>query len=353
MWQGTNEEIDGVMVVKNPGEPMYGEEEFQLEEELVIGRGKEDADPFLMISYLAVDDEENIYVSDTRACQIRVFDKNGAPLRTIGSKGEGPGELMFPTSFQILPQDEIAIQARVSLHFFSLQGKFLKRLNTSAIRAPTVNSKGNIIALDSIRLDSEKENNRILKMFDSQLNPILALAISPLETRMPKVYYWEMRWSYNPIVWHITKENNIIWGDRRQYDIFFLSPEGKLVKRIMADRAQKEMTDADKKRLLDEWFDGNPAPTEYTFVFPKYFPAFAHFACDEDGSVFVQTYERTEDGEKALHDYFDYEGRYLARIALKPRNFHLNKGKLYTIEEGEDGYYFVKRYRFFLNALKN
>jgi hypothetical protein len=155
-----------------------------------------------------------------------------------------------------------------------------------------------------------------------------------------------MRWSYNPMVWHITKKDNIIWGDQRHYEIFFLSPEGKLVKKITAGRVQTEMTDADKKKLLDEWFDGNPPPSEYTFVFPNYFPAFANFACDDDGSLLVQTYEKTEDGMKVLHDFFDFEGKYLARIALKPRNFTLKKGKLYTIEEDENGYYCVKRYRF-------
>lgn len=94
-------------------------------------------------------------------------------------------------------------------------------------------------------------------------------------------------------------------------------------------------------------------PLRRYFRFPKYFPTFHNFACDDDGSLFVQTYERTEDGEKAQHNLFDSEGKYLARIALKSRNFHLKKEKLYTIEEDEDGYYCVKRYRFFLKALKN
>jgi hypothetical protein len=345
-WQGTIEKSDGITVVRNPGEPIYGEEEFWLEEELVIGKGEEDTDPFLTISYLALDNEENIYVSDTRACHIRVFDKNGNPIRTIGRKGEGPGELIFPTGIQILSQDEIVIQARVFLHFFSLQGEFLRRFNTSAVRGPAVNSKGNIIACEGIRMDTGEEKKRVLKMYDSELNPIATLATSILETKMPKVHYWEMRWSYNPIAWKVTKENNIIWGDQRQYQIFFLSSEGKLIKKITTDRKQAEMTDKDKKRLLDEWFDENPPPSEYTFVFPNYFPAFANFACDEDGSLFVQTYERTEDGEKVIHDFFDSEGRYLARIPLSPRNFILKKSKLYTIEEDEDGYYCVKRYRF-------
>jgi hypothetical protein len=60
----------------------------------------------------------------------------------------------------------------------------------------------------------------------------------------------------------------------------------------------------------------------------------------------VQTYEETEDGKKTIHDIFDSAGRFLARVPLRTRNFVLKKGKLYTIEEDQDGYYSVKRYRF-------
>jgi len=344
-WKGTIEEVDGVTIVKNPKEPMYAEEEFQLEEELVIGRGIEDADPFLLISYLAVDDEENIYVSDTKACHIRIFDKDGNPLRMIGTKGEGPGELIFPSDIQIYSQKEIVIQSRVYLHFFSLQGEFLRRLNTSFIRGPIVNSKGNIIACESISLDSGNEQKRVLKMFDSELNSIMTLATSLLETKMPKVHYWEMRWSYNPIVWGVSKEDSIIWGDKRKYEINVISSEGKLIKKIIKDCKQKKMTEEDKKRLLDEWFDGNPPPSRYTFEFPKYFPAFHNFACDEDGSIFVQTCEETEDGKEGIFDLFDTQGKHIARIPLRLRNFILKKGKLYTIEEDEEGYYYVTRYK--------
>ena len=36
-WKGTIEEKDGVIIVKNPREPMYTENVFSLEEELTIG----------------------------------------------------------------------------------------------------------------------------------------------------------------------------------------------------------------------------------------------------------------------------------------------------------------------------
>jgi len=37
-WKGVIEEVDGVTVVKNPGEPMYRKEVVAFEEELRIGR---------------------------------------------------------------------------------------------------------------------------------------------------------------------------------------------------------------------------------------------------------------------------------------------------------------------------
>jgi hypothetical protein len=36
-WQGSIEEVEGVTVIKNPEEPMYGAEVLSLEEELSIG----------------------------------------------------------------------------------------------------------------------------------------------------------------------------------------------------------------------------------------------------------------------------------------------------------------------------
>ena len=39
-WQGTIEEVDGVTVVKNPIEPMYGEDALELDEDLSIGEAE-------------------------------------------------------------------------------------------------------------------------------------------------------------------------------------------------------------------------------------------------------------------------------------------------------------------------
>ena len=42
---------------------------------------------------IAVDDNRHVYVLDSQAENVRVFDADGIHLRTLGGRGEGPGEL--------------------------------------------------------------------------------------------------------------------------------------------------------------------------------------------------------------------------------------------------------------------
>jgi len=65
---------------------------------------------------------------------------------------------------------------------------------------------------------------------------------------------------------------------------------------------------------------------------------------DDEGRIFVRTYKKTEEG-KYYNDVFDSEGKYIARISLKYRPIVWKNQKLYTIEEDEDGYQYVKRYK--------
>lgn len=68
---------------------------------------------------LAWDEKEGLlYVSDTQAHQIKVFDMTGRQVRTIGKRGEGPGEFNFPT-FLAFSRDRLVVSdtmnARIQL----------------------------------------------------------------------------------------------------------------------------------------------------------------------------------------------------------------------------------------------
>ena len=109
-WKGTFEEVDGITVVKNPDEPLYGEEVYAIKEELKFGgEGGDENFIFSFISYLAVDNAENIYVADTSEKHVNVFDSNGRFLRTIGRAGQGPGEFGRISSIRINAHDELVV----------------------------------------------------------------------------------------------------------------------------------------------------------------------------------------------------------------------------------------------------
>ena len=56
---------------------------------------------FARIAATAFDDADNLYVLDSQNNRITVFDANGKFVRSIGRKGQGPGELGFPLGLAV------------------------------------------------------------------------------------------------------------------------------------------------------------------------------------------------------------------------------------------------------------
>jgi len=159
-WKGTIEEVDGVTIVKNPKEPVYGENAVSLEEELSVGEAEGRKEyMFSRIGNITVDNEENIYVLDRKESHIKVFNKQGEYLRTFGKKGQGPGEFNRPYSILITPQDEITVEDSRVLHFFTFQGEFIKSLSAAKFQffaRTSMDSQSSIYAMTAT-IDMEKE----------------------------------------------------------------------------------------------------------------------------------------------------------------------------------------------------
>jgi len=178
-WKGSIEEVDGVTIVKNPKEPMYGEDVFGLEEELSIGEteGREEY-MFSGLREIAVDDNERIYVLDSRAFEVKVFDKKGNYIEPIGRKGQGPGEFQGPYNIKIMPQKKFMVNDAPSqkLLFFSLDGDFIRQVSSVKLpffTNPKMDSKGNIVGNTLVvGLNPKSE----LKKYNSNLELILDIA---------------------------------------------------------------------------------------------------------------------------------------------------------------------------------
>jgi hypothetical protein len=335
-WKGTIEVVDGITLVKNPKEPIYDNDIFHMEEELNIGeaKGKEEY-MFSQIGSIAVDDEERIFVSDWKESHIKVFDKDGNYLMTVGRKGQGPGEFESVTAIQITNQKELMVYDGNSrrISFFSLDGKLLRSQGTSEIQALNfrLNSEGHFLA-SKVMLDPKNFLAVTeLNIYDPDLDEVTNIATSePNDIFTPFLPF---------AVWQLTKTDKIVYGNNLTYEFYILDSTGKPLKRIVRNYDPVKITEEEKKESLRRL--EQPENKEV----PDFHPPYRRFTVDNEDRIFVQTWERPKDSEGYHHDVFDSEGRFITKIIFKfpPQIWKL--GKFYSIEEDEDGFQFIKRYK--------
>jgi hypothetical protein len=337
-WKGTIENVDGVTVVKNPKEPIYGEDVFILEEELSIGEAEGRKEyMFSEIRSVAVDEAGRIYVLDMKEAHVKIFGQNGNYIRTIGRKGQGPGELDFPLSIHITSQNELVVEDYRRLAFFSSEGEFKRNLSIAKERLSRIDidSDGNIIGNVIVR---EEENPRYeFKKFDSELNYLHSFGSSLLPSVSMR------RDGYNPFMafhfCYINENDQVVYGYPENYEIKIFDKEGNVIRKIMKEYDPVEIT---KEEIKEET---EVLSQDMKLSIPKYHSAYRRFIIDDEGRIFVMTRERVADGEGYYYDVFDSEGKFIVKVPLKTRPYVLKKKKLYTVEEDEEGYQAVKRYK--------
>ena len=335
-WKGTIEDENGVAIIMNPKEPIYSEEVFSIEEDLSIGvsEGPEEY-MFSKIRSVVVDEQERIYVLDSREKHIKVFDSDGVYVTTVGRKGQGPGELAGPRNLCITNQNQIMVPDVTNLRitFFSLEGELSNNIGTPPRRLleAKVDSIGNIIGVEIV-IDEENPRHE-LRMFDSDLNVLQSFCSSSLP---------DMN-NINPfmpsLTWDIYNYDRIICGWPDSYEMEIYDTAGNLIRRIMREYDPLEITELDKEKLKD-------LPPELKVSFPKYHAPYWKLIVGDEGRIYAMTWERVGEGDNwVYYDVFDAEGKYIAKIPLFISIQVFKKNKLYTFEYDEDGYHVVKRYK--------
>jgi len=336
-WKGKIEVENGIKVIKNPKGPMYRDEAFSLEEDLKIGEAVGDENyMFSQIRHLAVDKSENIYVSDTKEMHIKVFDKNGKFLRVFGKAGQGPGEIGRITNIQLTAKNELLVNdgRNRKIQYFSLDGEFIRSKDIGKIRALGVFCDSNenyYIATGTPR--PPNPSYELLK-YDSDMNLITTIAKIPAQDPAKPL---------NPLMlifrYQVMDDNCLLYGYPASYELQIFNPKGKVIKKIIRDYNPVPVSEVEK----EEW--QKSIRLERKIEFPRYHPAFTYFIMDDERRIFVHTWEKPDSGEGYFSDVFDSDGRYLAKIPLKFRPLVLKKRKIYTIEEDEEGYQYIKRYK--------
>lgn len=337
--------IDGVQVVTNPKDPAPPKgtpTKMILKEELSIGEDEQEEEMFSQMTAVTVDDKGNIYILDREENLIKVFDSKGKLVRSFGKQGQGPGEMNGPIGIRITPNNELMVEDVLNqrLAFFSLDGKFLRHLSTAkalGLALVRIDSKGNIMGQQIV--PAEGKLTREVKKYDTELNPLFTIAAHDFPNVLEgKINPFDLIFYFD-----LGKDDTIYYGNLKEYKIEVFSSEGKIVKRILKEYNPVKITDEEKEELLAR-LPSEAAILKDRIDFPKNYPACQSFSLDDQGRLFVRTYERGEEREEFYHDVFDSEGRYTAKVLLGVEPLVWKGGKLYAREETEDGYHILRVY---------
>jgi hypothetical protein len=340
-WQGTIEEIQGTVVVKNPDKPLFPDPVFTLDEELAIG-GSDEREQYIFIEMngVAVDDSGRIYILDRRGSHVKVFEDDGTFLRTIGGSGQGPGEFLNPIAMFLTADRELVIEDFVNrkLSYFTLDGEHLFDRSFRDILGKIVMAPdGNYYAMTTERYIVTGEGVQIgrylIQKYDEHLNYVSTLDSSTVPDQMDHFMFYFM------LQFDIDSKGRIAAGNGQDYALKIFGPEGDLIRTIEKEYAPIPVT---PEAVMEQ---------EKSFLFrlktklPAHHSAYRSFHWGGDGRLYVRTWEKPRDGHQYIYDVFDTEGRYVAKMPLSIEPWIMKNDKLYARAEDSSGFHILKRYK--------
>lgn len=342
-WTGKIEIVNGVTNVSNPFKPKFENRVLILDEELSIGEDKGPPEYiFSGIGGLAVDEQGNIYAIDSREAVVRVFNQQGMYVRTIGRKGQGPGETQYPVFVQATTQGELAVYDYSVAHmlFYSLDGTYLRQKTTPRPVMPIgLDSLGGLVA--QYILAPPPLGGKLILKLERDYGSEQELA----REEMGKERGFDIG---RPTCYAaLSSSDMIIWGDSNQYALHILNLAGELAMIITKEYNPLNVTREEENEYRQKYAE--PLKAGMTISFRSKWPAFSGLFVDDEGHIFVKTYERAGAGANTFHyDVFNKDGVYESKVVIPvnlDRNSVWKNGRIYTIVKDESGLPLIKRHR--------
>ena len=202
----------GVEIIHSSGVDRMLDWEF--DRQFVLGGAEEGPEAFYTLygRYIGVDGKGNLYVLDPSNHRVVVFTPDGQYVRSVGSRGEGPGEFETVGSFWVGPDGSVAVFdfGKAALVWFDPSGE---PVDQEAFRHyPTPNDQRHFARLDDVTFVSktifgggEDGPREILQsVTDADTVQLAEARIPPIEMamfpqcggglRLPPLFTTELKW---------------------------------------------------------------------------------------------------------------------------------------------------------------
>jgi hypothetical protein len=317
---------------------MYPDGALELQEELTIGTAEGD-EPYMFVRLrgLAVDDQGDIYALDQRKARVDVFSSDGRHLRSIGRQGQGPGEFQAPFAVALTPAGELLVGEMSRLSLFDRQGVFLRSVDNSAQRLAFVEYLENGSAVGTRMVLEEEKPRYEVALCGPDLGQKQALASSAMPGPSGKYALFT-----SVVRWDVFRGREIVCasGDG-DYRLSVFDSEGRRIRTITKDYDPVPPSDFEIDRLKKQ--QGIQPGEEVTI--PRYLPPIWWVYADEDGRIYVSTWQRDPATGISLFNIFDPEGRYLCDDRIPGEPIVFKDGKLYAVVQDDEGVQYVKRFK--------
>lgn len=339
---------NGVEVVVNHVEPYHlanRPDRLDLKRELSIDFGREDIGALGIANAIdfEVDVNGKLYFFDSNAKgdTIFAFDEQGRFKRSFGRKGQGPGEInwILFTQFDAAGHLLVTDHMNKKVLTYDDSGKCLQETKfPSGDRILNPLSNGNFLCLRRNQPAKSTMPEDVFSLLDGTFSEI-----GILDRRTP---YDLNSLGFRGVVsqpmfqFVVAADSIFIANEDRGYEILRYDLTGKLVRKIRKVAIPVEISDAVKKDRMKK-FEGMGVKV----WFPDHWPPISTFFADDQGFLYVKTFETGQNVGESRFDVFDPEGVFFSQISLRvftegdrSAAVRFKNGKLYAFEEKPDGY---------------
>ena len=339
---------EGVEVVINYLEPYKIEgilATFALEREITIDTENDEiAETGLVdIEAFDVDKEGNLYIIRWASNEnfVYKFDNRGRFVKSFVRRGQGPGEIEWGGSVKFISENELMIRdpGKTKFSIFSADGEFLRdELQKSHVYVDKIFSNGKyLVSWQDNSMNLEKFINH-LGLCESDFENIKEIYTYSFPNVMvaKKVYAPGNFWITG------TSKDHIFIGDGElDYDILVFNLEGNMIQKIRKEYAPVELSEEYKRNFFER---RKNSPIMDKYELRKHFPPFQYLFTDEQGRIFVMTYEKGASSNAWIFDIFTPDGAFFGRVPIKSRidsrqiAIRAKNNRIYSICEKESGY---------------
>jgi hypothetical protein len=359
----SREIIDGIEYVRNASVPLHPSITLSIEEELSIG-GEDDEGNIILFETgnVIVDDAEDIYIVDRQDFNIKVFTPEGDFIRSIGRKGEGPGEFQYIGYVTFVPDGRLLVMdfmaRRTSL--FDKAGNFISSHPwTKSFSQPVLATDSSYFVQERVveeGSDLLSERRLVIDEIDFEGNEIRSFG----EYKLPELkVLTQGNMMFGMSVPHSPQSlfagdmpNQCIYHCQNDsYLIEVLDPLGNIFRKIERPYDPLPYTGQDKEEFLGSYRergDENQIKLVEGIDFPSVKNVMARLMTDDAGNLWVATHEIREEGdtEATAYDVFTSDGTYDMQVWLEMRPQVIKKGKMYVrYADTDTGYTYIKRFR--------